>query len=257
MGSMSERAGKVGGLVVLVAAMAVAGPISSSAGAHDTIRVGAYTVGWGWEFEPPCANEENTVFVEVYIQTGPVKSPVLGAEANLTISLEAPGGETRPDRLSVGEENGTYLGKRFIPTSTGYYLLHLGGKVLEEPVNETVKMDLVVPSASGCRSFPSATQEGRDEEARRMAAEAWDKANATARQMETLTLLVYAALGVGGASLALAGYNAHLSRQSLAIARQKESRAKGEAAADDLLRSADDEAKDSPKPVEVDVKGKK
>jgi hypothetical protein len=245
----SRNAARVGGAALVIILVAL-GPLSSSAAAHDVIQIGPYTVKWGWLLEPACIDQENAVWMLITKVVNGSSVAVMGV-TGLEISLISPGGATREDKLHAGDENGTYVGEPVIPTSTGYYLLKLGGDILGEPADKTVKMDFVL--GNGCRDFPpSQPPNSVDPEARRLASEAMAKANASAAAVQQLTLLVYAALGVGGASLALAGYNAHLGRQSLAIARQKESRAKGEGAADELLKAEGDTPPDAPKPVEID-----
>ncbi|HLF06286.1 MAG TPA: hypothetical protein VI893_03800 [Thermoplasmata archaeon] len=246
MNTGMTRASRAGMLMVAMLFAGLAGPGSFVASAHDMIKVGEYTVKWGWNREPACVNQENAVWMEITKPVNGTATPVNGAEKTLKVTLIGPGGEKRDDELGPGEENGTYVGKPVIPTSTGTYLLKLEQDILGTPVDETVKMDFVL--GNNCIDFPpSKTQEGKDAEARKAAAAAWAQSNATAAQVQMLTLLVYAAGGVGGASLALAGYNAHLGRQSLAIARQKESREKGEEAADELLKTEEEPVAEGPK----------
>ena len=136
--------------------------------------------------------------------------------------------------MADGTENGSYDSDRIIPTAS-VYLIHFSGNVLGEAVDKTKGLEEV--SANGCADFPpSQVGEGSDKIAKERASAAWASSNATADQLKFLTLLVYGAGGLGGAALALAGYNAWLGRQSLAIARQREMREKAEQAADEILK---------------------
>lgn len=177
--------------------------LGAPAGAHETRRVGPYSLVVGWLSEPAYQGVPNAASVRISdTRVSPAK-PVEGLERSLTLEVRSGGlssGYTRPLRAVFGQP-GLYA-VDLIPTAAGAYRYLLKGRIEDLEVNETFESGPGrfndVEAQSGMQ-YPVQAPAGSELAARLDAIE---------RQLGTIQALAIAALalaiafGAGGAALA-------------------------------------------------------
>jgi methionine-rich copper-binding protein CopC len=122
-------------VAALAAVVALFVTLSITATAHETRRVGAYTLIVGWRSEPTIQGIPNGVFIRVF-ETAANRN-VEGLDKTLAVSVRAGGApEYKPPLKPIAGSPGQYAGD-IIPSRTGDYIFVFAGKVENLDVNES------------------------------------------------------------------------------------------------------------------------
>ena len=115
------------GLSVILAAQGVVR-------AHETRKVGAYTMTVGWADEPPYVGFKNAVQVSV---KDSARKPMTGLGDDLKVEVIFGDQKTAPLALTESDEvPGQYLAS-IIPTRPGNYTFHFVGSIRKQAINQS------------------------------------------------------------------------------------------------------------------------
>ncbi len=120
--------------VILWAALSVTLAVQGVAIAHETRKVGAYTMTVGWADEPPYVGFKNAVQVTV---KDSARKAVTGLGDDLKVEVIFGSQKTAPLTLTESDEiPGQYMAP-IIPTRPGNYTFHFVGSVRKQAVNQS------------------------------------------------------------------------------------------------------------------------
>ena len=117
---------------------------------HTEIQVGNYTIGAGWDIEPPLLNNLNSIVVLVSENDNPVRN----ALKDLTISVNYGGVSKNLDFIPSEEGPGQYLSS-IIPSQLGSYTINLKGTIGTQDINNDIQIEDVEDSKK--LTFPLVT----------------------------------------------------------------------------------------------------
>jgi hypothetical protein len=118
----------------LAVVMASLGIFARPAAAHETRKVGPYTVEVGWITEPAIVGQPNGLFLSVSDAAG---KPVEGLAKTLNGEVIAGGGAKRMTlELSADPDRPGEYTAPLVPTRTGDYTFHINGTIGTTTVDE-------------------------------------------------------------------------------------------------------------------------
>jgi hypothetical protein len=120
------------------------------AAAHEQFTAGAYTLEVGWLYEPPMADQPNSVTVSIHQGNATGAAISDGVQLVPTIQL---GSDSKALPLEGSDENPGFFTASFVPTQAGSYTVHLTGTVKGAAIDHTTKLQGVESAAEN--GFPT------------------------------------------------------------------------------------------------------
>jgi hypothetical protein len=123
-------------LLVLALVMILTFGLATTAWAHQTVTVGAFTVEYGWVTEPAIVGQPNAVVINLS-QAGASSDAVIDT-SGLKIEVGM-GGQTKTLTLQpLGENTPNQFIAPMTPTRPGKYTIHLSGSIAGTAFNNDV-----------------------------------------------------------------------------------------------------------------------